>query len=92
MLTGMTTVIVNGARGIGINAGHRTNNKHVRITLGSRVLKCYTHTYMHVRCTYGCMYVQYKTTMATEHTSRALSHTVDLHTSTMDAGIAAYAG
>ena len=37
------------------------------------------------------MYVQYKTTMATEHTSRALSHTVDLHTSTMDAGIAAYA-
>ena len=60
--TGMTTTIVNGARGIGINAGHRTSNKHVRITLGSRVLKCYTHTYMHVRCTYGCMYVQYKTT------------------------------
>ena len=26
MLTGMTTTIVNGARGIGINAGHRTNN------------------------------------------------------------------
>ena len=26
MLTGMTTTIINGARGIGINAGHRTNN------------------------------------------------------------------
>ena len=26
MLTGMTTTIVNGARGIGINAGHRNNN------------------------------------------------------------------
>ena len=26
MLTGMTTTIVNGARGIGINAGHGTNN------------------------------------------------------------------
>ena len=40
----------------------RLNTVDVRITLGSRVLKCYTHTYMHVRCTYGCMYVQYKTT------------------------------
>ena len=26
MLTGMTTPIVNGARGIGINVGHRTSN------------------------------------------------------------------
>ena len=26
MLTGMTTTIINGACGIGINAGHRTNN------------------------------------------------------------------
>ena len=25
MLTGMTTTIINGARGIGINAGHRTS-------------------------------------------------------------------
>ena len=26
MLTGMTTTIINGACGIGINAGHRTSN------------------------------------------------------------------
>ena len=26
MLTGMTTTIINGARGIGLNAGHRTRN------------------------------------------------------------------
>ena len=26
ILTGMTTTIVNGARGIGINAGHSTSN------------------------------------------------------------------
>ena len=26
MLTGMISTIVNGVRGIGINAGHRTNN------------------------------------------------------------------
>ena len=60
MLTGMTTTIINGACGIGINAGHRTSNSHVRITIGSRV---HTHTYMNVRHTYGCMYVQYKTTL-----------------------------
>ena len=26
MLTGMTITIINGARGIGINAGHRSSN------------------------------------------------------------------
>ena len=57
MPVSIPTTIINGACGIGINAGHRTSNWHVRITLGSRVLRCYT-----VRtCTYdvrtgACMY------------------------------------
>ena len=57
ILTGMTTTIINGACGIGINAGHRTTRlacpDNIRFE-GPNVyhyVRNDTHTYMRVRYT-----------------------------------------
>ena len=55
MLKGMTTTIINGACGIGINAGHRTSNQHadnIRFQ-GPEVL----YTYEHARTMYVRVHV-----------------------------------
>ena len=54
---------------------HRISCWHVRITLGSRVLKCYTNTYMHVQRTGACVWSNVETVLVSSKECQNISKT-----------------